>query len=73
MENPEFFKRMDKLIVYNNKILDIGRMDLPMPVKTLMRLPYIERMVAEIFQCFIAKSLECGSVDIQTPEGQLVY
>ncbi len=72
VENPEFFKRMDRMVGYNNKIIEIGQMDLPTPLKNVMRLPYIERMIAEVFQSFIAKPLETGSVDIQT-EQQLVY
>ena len=74
MEDPAFFPRMDKLIVYNNQIIKIGRMDLPGPIKTIMTLPYIERMVAGVFQAFIATPLKTGSVDIQAPaEGQVVY
>ena len=73
VEDPAFFPRMDKLVEYNNQILSIGRMDLPGPVKTIMTLPYIERMVAGIFQTFIATPLKAGSVDIAAPSGQLVY
>ena len=74
VEDPAFFRRMDKLVEYNNQILSIGRMDLPGPVKTIMTLPYIERMVAGVFQAFIATPLKTGSVDIQAPaEGQVVY
>ena len=61
------------MVEYNNKIIDIGRMDLPAPLKTVMCLPFIERLVAGVFQCMIATPLETGSVDLAAPEGQLVY
>ena len=66
---------MDRLIEYNNKISDIGKMGLPSPVTTLLRLPFIERMVAEIFQLFITTPLKTGSVDVAAPEGeaQVIY
>ncbi|GAX74025.1 hypothetical protein CEUSTIGMA_g1475.t1 [Chlamydomonas eustigma] len=73
VENPAFFKQLDKMVVYNSKILEIGAMDLPAPLKTLMQLPYIERMIAGVFQCFIASPLEAGSVDIAPTQGELVY
>ena len=50
-------------------------MGLPSPVTTLLRLPFIERMVAEIFQLFITTPLKTGSVDVAAPEGeaQVIY
>jgi hypothetical protein len=42
-------------------------MNLPGPLKSLMRLPYMERMFAEMVQCFIATPLEAGSVDLVPP------
>ena len=71
-EHPEFFVRMDRLIEYNTKISEIGKMGLPSPVTTLLRLPFIERMVAEIFQLFIAAPIKSGSVDVEG-EAQVVY
>jgi hypothetical protein len=50
VENPEFFRRMDLLVKYNEQVVNIGKMNLPEPVKVLLRLPLIERMVAEVFQ-----------------------
>ena len=73
VENPTFFQSLDKMVEYNQKIIDIGRMNIPAPLKAVLRLPFIERMVAEVFQCLIATPLETGSVDIAAPEGQLVY
>lgn len=73
VETPSFFERMDRMVEYNTKIIDIGRMNLPGPVKTVLRLPFIERMVAEVFQSLIAAPLKSGSVDVEPGEAQLVY
>eukprot|EP00955_Chlamydomonas_euryale_P113727 366230-Chlamydomonas_euryale.AAC.8 len=64
VEHPEFFKMMDKLIELNSKLIAVGKMNLPDPVKTLMRAPLIERMVAQMFQIFISTPIKCGSLDV---------
>ncbi len=50
VENPEFFKKLDYMVTLNNKIVEIGAMDLPSPIKNIMRAPYVERLIAEVFQ-----------------------
>ena len=52
------------MVVWNTKIIEIGRMNLPGPIKTLLRLPFMERMVAETVQSFTATPISTGSVDI---------
>ena len=72
--NPEFFKKMNYLVECNTKVIDMGKTGLPKPLVLLMRLPYLERMVAEIFQLFIMKPLSAGSVDVlPAAEAQVVY
>lgn len=74
VESPEFFKKMDKLVEMNQKVVDIGKMDLPGPVKAIMRAPLIERMVAEIFQIFISTPVKAGSLDVELEsEASYVY
>jgi magnesium-protoporphyrin IX monomethyl ester (oxidative) cyclase len=73
VEHPDFFVRMDRLVQLNKKVIEVGRSDLPGPLKALARAPYVERMVAEIFQIFIMKPIDCGSFDLQDNQGQLVY
>ena len=63
VEHPDFFKKMDKLIEYNNKIVDIGRSDMAGPLKNLARAPLIGLMVAEILQIFLMKPKDVGSYD----------
>lgn len=70
VENPAFFQKMDALVGYNDKISEIGRMEIYAPVKAVLRLPYLERMVANIFQIFIMTPKESGSVDLADPEAQ---
>jgi len=63
VEHPDFFKKMDKLIEYNNKIVDIGRSDMAGPLKNLARAPLIGLMVAEILQIFLMEPKDVGSYD----------
>jgi hypothetical protein len=75
VESPEFFRRMDKLVELNQKLVDLGSSGMPKPLQSLARLPIVERMIAEIFQIFIMKPKDCGSVDMLSPEeqAQVVY
>jgi hypothetical protein len=68
-ENPEFFKILDRMVQWNTKIIELGQSGLPAPIVTLLRLPYIERMVAETAQLFFMTPLRTGSVDME-PELQ---
>jgi magnesium-protoporphyrin IX monomethyl ester (oxidative) cyclase len=64
-ENPEFFKILDRMVQWNTKIIELGQSGLPAPVVTLLRLPFIERMVAETAQLFFMTPLRTGSVDME--------
>lgn len=54
-------------------MVDIGKKDLPGPVKALMRAPLVERMVAEIFQIFLMTPKDVGSFDLEANQEALVY
>ncbi len=73
VESPEFFARMDKLVKYNEQLVAIGKSEQSDAVKNLMRLPILERMVAEIFQIFIMTPKEVGSVDFAENKAAIVY
>nr|AAL14712.2 copper target homolog 1 protein [Chlamydomonas reinhardtii] len=73
VENPEFFRRMDLLVKYNAQLVDIGSMNLPSPIKAIMKAPILERMVAEVFQVFIMTPKESGSYDLDANKTALVY
>lgn len=64
---------MDYLVELNSKVVEIGRMDLPGPVKAIMRAPLVERMIAEIFQIFIMTPIDCGSYDLADNKTALSY
>ncbi|WIA36964.1 hypothetical protein OEZ86_008201 [Tetradesmus obliquus] len=73
VEHPEFFTKMDELVKLNNKVIEIGNSDMPAPLKALARAPYVERMIAGIFQIFIMKPIDCGSFDLEANQTQLSY
>jgi magnesium-protoporphyrin IX monomethyl ester (oxidative) cyclase len=62
--HPEYFKKMDRLVELNTKLLAVNKSDAPDLLKKLQAAPLVERMVAEIFQLFIMKPLVAGSVDV---------
>jgi hypothetical protein len=57
------------------QVIDLGKSGLPAPLLALARAPLIERMVAEIFQIFIMKPKDVGSVDLapQTEQLSITY
>lgn len=55
------------------QVINIGKQDLPGPVKALMRAPLVERMIAEIFQIFIMTPKDVGSFDLEAKQEALVY
>jgi len=65
VENPVFFKRMDKMVELNAKISEIGKMNVPDFVKTLMRLPYIERLIAEMVAVAFIPPKRSGCYDLE--------
>eukprot|EP00195_Chlamydomonas_chlamydogama_P011373 CAMPEP_0202900962 /NCGR_PEP_ID=MMETSP1392-20130828/12377_1 /ASSEMBLY_ACC=CAM_ASM_000868 /TAXON_ID=225041 /ORGANISM="Chlamydomonas chlamydogama, Strain SAG 11-48b" /LENGTH=401 /DNA_ID=CAMNT_0049587431 /DNA_START=111 /DNA_END=1316 /DNA_ORIENTATION=- len=71
--NPEFFKILDGMVDINNQLVNIQRMDLPAPIKTVMCLPFYERLFAGCFQLFIMSPIESGSVDLAENKTALVY
>jgi magnesium-protoporphyrin IX monomethyl ester (oxidative) cyclase len=75
VESPEFFRRMDRLVELNTKLVAIGRSDSPDVVKTASKLPIIAGMVSEMLQIFLMKPKDCGSVDLAAPEqrASIVY
>lgn len=62
-EAPEFWERMERLIVLNKRLIAIGASDAPGPLKALQRLPLLERFAAELLQLFIGKHVQCGTYD----------
>jgi magnesium-protoporphyrin IX monomethyl ester (oxidative) cyclase len=55
------------------QVIAIGKSDMPAPLKALARAPYVERMIAGIFQIFIMTPKDCGSFDLEANQTQLSY
>jgi magnesium-protoporphyrin IX monomethyl ester (oxidative) cyclase len=54
-------------------VIELGKSDLPGPLKALARAPYVERMIAGIFQIFIMSPKDVGSFDLQPSQEALSY
>lgn len=65
VEAPGFWPAMDRMVQYNDKIVEIGNSDAPEFLKKLQQAPYIERIVAECFQLFFGPMVRSGSFDIE--------
>ncbi|KAG0561384.1 hypothetical protein KC19_9G060700 [Ceratodon purpureus] len=73
VENPVFQERLDKLVVLNQKLIDIGTTSAPAPLKAIQRVPAILGMVSEILALYLMKPVDCGSLDFAEKEAELVY
>ena len=73
-EAPEFWDRMEALILCNQRLADIGASSAPAFVKNLQRLPVLERFAKNLLQLFLGKTLDIGSVDfVPESDPQLAY
>ncbi|KAK2652217.1 hypothetical protein Ddye_012073 [Dipteronia dyeriana] len=73
VENPEFKRKLDRMVVINEKILAIGESeDIPL-VKNMKRIPLIAALASEILAAYLMPPVESGSVDLAEFEPQIVY
>lgn len=73
VENPEFKRKLDRMVEINEKLQAVGQSeDIPL-VKNLKRIPLIAALVSEILAAYLMKPIESGSVDFAEFEPQLVY
>ncbi|KAG2325614.1 hypothetical protein Bca52824_008342 [Brassica carinata] len=74
IENPEFKRKLDRMVVINNeKLMAVGQTDDPSFVKNLKRIPLIAGLVSEILAAYLMPLVESGSVDFAEFEPNLVY
>jgi len=73
VENPEFEARLDKLVVHNTALIEIGKSDAPAAVKNMRRVPHIAAMLSELLALYFMKPVEAGSMDFSENEPTLVY
>lgn len=73
VENPVFQQKLDHLVVLNQKLIDIGKTQLPAPIKALQRVPTLFSFVGELLALFLMRPVESGSLDYVDYEAQVVY
>ena len=73
VENPEFKRKLDRMVEINQKIIAIGESDDIPLVKNLKRIPLVAALVSEIIAAYLMPPIESGSVDFAEFEPQLVY
>ncbi|CAN6829285.1 unnamed protein product [Brassica oleracea] len=72
-DNPEFKRKLDRMVVINEKLMAVGQADDPSFVKNLKRIPLIAGLVSEILAAYLMPPVESGSVDFAEFEPNLVY
>lgn len=73
VENPEFKRKLDRMVEINEKLLAVGESnDIPL-VKNLKRIPIVAALASEILAAYLMPPIESGSVDFAEFEPQLTY
>ncbi|KAL2932571.1 Magnesium-protoporphyrin IX monomethyl ester [oxidative] cyclase chloroplastic [Bienertia sinuspersici] len=73
IENPEFKRKLDRMVEINEKLTAVGQGDDNSFVKNLKRIPLVAALVSEILAAYMMPPVESGSVDLSDFEPQLVY
>eukprot|EP00252_Welwitschia_mirabilis_P027034 TRINITY_DN910_c0_g1_i1.p1 TRINITY_DN910_c0_g1~~TRINITY_DN910_c0_g1_i1.p1 ORF type:complete len:438 (-),score=62.74 TRINITY_DN910_c0_g1_i1:548-1783(-) len=73
VENPEFQRKLERMLDAYQKILAAGESNAPAFVKNLQRIPHVLALVSELIAAYLMPPLESGSVDYADFEPQLVY
>lgn len=73
VENPEFKRKLDRMVEINQKLIAVGEsQDIPL-VKNLKKIPLVAALVSEIVAAYLMPPIESGSVDFAEFEPRLVY
>ncbi|KAI8559607.1 hypothetical protein RHMOL_Rhmol04G0186600 [Rhododendron molle] len=73
VENPEFKRKLDRMVDINQKLLALGESQDASFVKNLKRIPLVAALVSEILAAYLMPPIESGSVDFAEFEPQVVY
>lgn len=73
VENPEFKRKLDRMVEINKKLIAVGETDDIGFVKNFKRIPLVAALVSEILAAYLMPPIESGSVDFAEFEPQLVY
>ncbi|PIA48688.1 hypothetical protein AQUCO_01400927v1 [Aquilegia coerulea] len=73
VENPEFKRKLDRMVEINTKLIAVGESDDIPLVKNLKRIPIIAALASELLAAYLMPPIESGSVDFAEFEPQIVY
>lgn len=73
VENPEFKRKLDRMVEINEKLVAVGETQDNSLVKNLKRIPLVAALVSEILAAYLMPPIESGSVDFSEFEPQLLY
>lgn len=73
MENPEFKRKLDRMVEINEKLMAVGESNDNPLVKNLKKVPLITALVSEIIAAYLMPPVESGSLDFAEFEPQVVY
>ncbi|KAI7997187.1 hypothetical protein LOK49_LG10G02513 [Camellia lanceoleosa] len=73
VENPEFKRKLDRMVEINQKLIAVGDSEDIGLVKNLKRIPLIAALASELLAAYTMPPIESGSVDFAEFEPQLVY
>ncbi|KAH9675084.1 Magnesium-protoporphyrin IX monomethyl ester (oxidative) cyclase [Citrus sinensis] len=73
VENPEFKRRLDRMVEINERLLAVGATDDIPLVKNLKRIPLIAALASELLATYLMPPVDSGSVDFAEFEPELVY
>ncbi|KAL2895733.1 Magnesium-protoporphyrin IX monomethyl ester [oxidative] cyclase chloroplastic, partial [Bienertia sinuspersici] len=71
IENPEFKRKLDRMVEINEKLTAVGQGDDNSFVKNFKRIPLVAALVSEILAAYMMPPVESGSVDLSDFEPQL--
>ncbi|GFY84635.1 dicarboxylate diiron protein, putative [Actinidia rufa] len=73
VENPEFKRKLDRMVEINEKLIAVGEgQDIPL-VKNLKRIPLVAALASQLLAAYLMPPIDSGSVDFAEFEPQVVY
>ena len=73
VENPEFKRKLDRMVEINEKLIMVSESEDIPSVKNLKKVPLIAALASELLAAYLMPPIESGSVDFAEFEPQLVY